>query len=36
MKHSQSNSVIPFKNMKILDVGCGAGFLTKSLSRLGG
>ena len=25
----------PLEGLKILDVGCGAGFLTKSLARLG-
>lgn len=26
----------PFQNLSILDVGCGAGFFTKSFARLGG
>jgi 2-polyprenyl-6-hydroxyphenyl methylase / 3-demethylubiquinone-9 3-methyltransferase len=26
----------PFENMKILDIGCGGGFLSQSLHRLGG
>ena len=29
------NFRIPFNNMKALDVGCGAGFLSESMARLG-
>lgn len=34
-EHFNGNTVKPFQNLRVLDVGCGAGFLTKSLARLG-
>jgi len=34
-KQKQVDAFRPLNNMKIMDVGCGAGFLTKSLARLG-
>ena len=30
--HNESS---PLENLKILDVGCGAGFLSESMTRLG-
>ena len=34
--HLQNTSFAqPFKDLSVLDVGCGAGFLTSSLARLG-
>lgn len=29
-------TLAPFQGMKILDIGCGGGFLSESLARLGG
>ena len=34
-EHFNASTARPFENLRILDVGCGAGFLTKSLARLG-
>ncbi|ARN85282.1 bifunctional 2-polyprenyl-6-hydroxyphenol methylase/3-demethylubiquinol 3-O-methyltransferase UbiG [Candidatus Nucleicultrix amoebiphila] len=33
--HLQSDSLSPFKNLKIADVGCGGGLLSEPLARLG-
>ena len=31
----KKNSKLPFKNLKILDIGCGGGLISEPMSRLG-
>ncbi len=35
IKHFKVNNKLPFKNLEILDIGCGGGLLSEPISRLG-
>ncbi|CAJ0829489.1 4792_t:CDS:2 [Entrophospora sp. SA101] len=35
ISHDNNNDYLPFKGLRILDVGCGGGLLSESLVRLG-